>query len=225
MLQGKKVALRTIRPDELDVVYRLIANVNAKGPFWHLNFPSEQAFRREYAENGCWGETEGRMLILRNEAAGVWEATFDRSAILPSTRPFEGIVPEIPDYCGDPLPGDPVRPLSDYIGELLYFKGLDYQDGVEIGYEIFDASHYGKGYMTEALSLFCAWMFAVRPINRVQVNLMKGNTGSRRVAEKCGFVHEGTMRAATFHRGKYHDLELFSLLREDARSLESLLQE
>ena len=46
MLQGKKVALRTIRPDELDVVYRLIANVNAKGPFWHLDFPSEQAFRR-----------------------------------------------------------------------------------------------------------------------------------------------------------------------------------
>ena len=165
------------------------------------------------------------MLILRNQAADALDTTLEQTAIPPSTQPLDGIDPEMPDFCVDSLPGDPERPVSDYIGELLYFKGLDYQDGVEIGYEIFDPSHYGKGYMTEALSLFCAWMFAVRPINRVQVNLMKGNAGSRRVAEKCGFVYEGTMRAATFHRGKYHDLELFSLLREDAKSLESLLQE
>jgi len=206
MLQGKSITLRTIRPDELDVVYRLIADVNAKGPYWHLDFPSEQAFRREYAENGCWGEREGRMLILRNQ------------------QPFNHIPePFFLDEGEEAPPSASIRPLSDYVGELLYFKGLDYQSGVEIGYEIFDASHYGKGYMTEALSLFCAWLFAVRPINRVQVNLMKGNTGSRRVAEKCGFVEEGTMRAATFHRGAYHDLVLFSLLREEARPLDRLL--
>lgn len=189
MLQGKTVTLRTIRHDELDAVYRHIGNVNAKGPWWHLNLPSWHAFRQEYKENGCWGDKEGRMLIMAHPAV-----------------PTSGKIPS-----------------DDYIGELLYFKGLDYQSGVEIGYEIFDPVHYGKGYMTEALSLFCAYLFAVRPINRVQVNLMKGNGGSRRVAEKCGFTHEGTMRAATFHRGTHHDLELFSLLRDESPSLESLL--
>ena len=188
MLRGKRVTLRTIRPDELDIVYRHISDINAKGPWWHLDLPSEQAFRREYAENGCWGEREGRMLILPNDA--------DDSPFATQFAP---------------------------VGELIYFRGLDYQAGVEIGYEIFQTKDYGKGYMTEALQLFGAWLFAVRPFNRVQVNLMTENTGSRRVAEKCGFRHEGTMRAATFHRGTYHDLDLFSLLREESPPLESLL--
>ena len=189
MLQGKKITLRTIRHDELDAVYHHIANVNAKGPWWHLDIPSEPVFHRDCLENGCWGEQEGRMLILAHPAGQ------------PGFTPASG----------------------DYIGELLYFKGFDYQSGFEVGYEIFDAVHYGKGYMTEALSLFCAYLFALRPINRIQVNLMKGNEGSRRVAEKCGFTYEGTMRAATFHRGVYHDLELFSLLREECPVLDDLL--
>lgn len=188
MLKGRRITLRTIRPDELDRVYRQISDINAKGPWWHLDLPSEQAFRREYADNGCWGEREGRMLIVPNEA--------DDSPFSPGFAP---------------------------IGELIYFRGLDYQAGVEIGYEIFQAAHYGKGYMSEALLLFCSWLFEVRPFNRVQVNLMRENSGSRRVAEKCGFIHEGTMRSATFHRGRYHDLELFSLLREECPRLDTLL--
>ncbi len=181
MLQGQKIALRTIRPEELNSVYQLISDVSRKGPYWHLDVPSEHAFRKDYAENGCWGTEEGRLLITRGT----------------------------PD-------GEP-------IGEVLAFKGLDYQSGPEIGYELFQESDYGHGYMPEALQLFCAWLFNVRPINRIQVNLMTENTGSRRVAEKCGFSFEGTMRAATFHRGRYHDLALFSLLREECASLDELI--
>jgi [ribosomal protein S5]-alanine N-acetyltransferase len=189
MLQGKRIMLRTIRHDELDAVYRHIADINAKGPWWHLDLPSEQSFHHDFMENGCWGEHEGRMLIMAHPGVS----------------------------------GSKTTEKGDHIGELLYFKGLDYQSGLEVGYEIFDAVHYGKGYMTEALSLFCAYLFSVRPINRIQVNLMKGNQGSRRVAEKCGFTYEGTMRAATFNRGAYHDLELFSLLRDECPDLEGLL--
>ena len=43
---------------------------------------------------------------------------------------------------------------GDYIGELLYFKGLDYQSGYEVGYEPFDSTFECKGYMSEALLLF-----------------------------------------------------------------------
>jgi len=79
--------------------------------------------------------------------------------------------------------------------------------------------------MTEALMLFCANMFAVWPINRIQVNVMSGNTASIRVVEKCGFTYEGTMRQATFHNGVYHDLNLYSILRDECPSLDSLLPE
>ncbi len=110
-----------------------------------------------------------------------------------------------------------------YFGELLFFNGFDYQAGFEVGYELFHPSFSGNGYMTEALMLFCGYMFASFPINRLQVNVMKENTGSRKVAEYCGFTYEGTMRKATFHNGRYHDLNLFSLLREECPLLDELL--
>lgn len=113
--------------------------------------------------------------------------------------------------------------LEEYIGEILYFKGLDYQSGYEVGYELFDSHFSGQGYMSEALLLFCAYMFSVRPINRIQVNTMEGNLASARVAEKCGFTYEGTMRKATFNQGEYHNLRLYSLLREECPTLDTLL--
>jgi len=78
--------------------------------------------------------------------------------------------------------------------------------------------------MSEALLLFCAYMFSIRPINRIQVNMMEGNIASERVAIKCGFTYEGTMRKATFNQGEYHNLKLYSLLREECPPLESLLR-
>lgn len=111
-----------------------------------------------------------------------------------------------------------------YLGEILFFKGLEYQSGFEVGYELFHPSFGGKGYMREALQLFCSYLFACFPINRLQVNVMKDNAASRRVAEHCGFTYEGTMRKATYHNGRYHDLDLFSILREEAPPLDSLLR-
>ena len=181
MNKGKKVLLRTIQKKELDIVYRLICDINHKGPYWHLVIPSEREFIREYENNGFWGRDEGRMLIMDHE--------------------------------------------ENYLGELLFFKGLDYQAGYEIGYELFHPSYGGKGYMSEALMLFCSYLFACYPINRLQVNVMKENFGSRKVAERCGFTYEGTMRKATFHNGSYHDLDLFSILREECPSLNSLIKQ
>lgn len=113
---------------------------------------------------------------------------------------------------------------EECVGELLYFKGLDYQSGYEVGYELFDSRHAGKGYMSESLLIFCAYMFSIRPINRIQVNMMEGNISSAKVAEKCGFTYEGTMRKATFNQGQYHNLKLYSLLREECPPLSALIK-
>ena len=81
------------------------------------------------------------------------------------------------------------------------------------------------GYMTEALQLFIAFLFASRPLPRLQLNVLKGNQASRIVAERCGFHYEGTLRQAVFHMGTHLDLEMFSMLRSEAPSLEALLKE
>jgi ribosomal-protein-alanine N-acetyltransferase len=181
MIAGKKVVLRTVRPEEVDYVHSLISDINRKGPFWHLTIQPLNIFRQEYAKSGFWGMDEGRMLVMSHD--------------------------------------------GDYLGEILYFKGLDYQSGYEVGYELFDVKFRGHGYMTEALSLFCSYMFAVRPINRIQVNIMSDNIPSIRVVEKCGFTYEGTMRSATFHNGRYHDLRLYSLLKEECAPFDMLMEQ
>lgn len=81
----------------------------------------------------------------------------------------------------------------------------------------------GKGYTTEALKIFTAYLFELKPIKRLEIQLSKDNIPSRKVAEKCGFVYEGLKRQSVFSRGKYEDSLLFSLLREECPSLNEVL--
>lgn len=87
--------------------------------------------------------------------------------------------------------------------------------GLEIGYQLFQASSRGKGIMTEVLRLFCGFLFSHRSVYRLQLTVHPDNVASRRVAEKVGFRKEGVLRGAFFHRGAHHDLEMYSLLRDE----------
>jgi RimJ/RimL family protein N-acetyltransferase len=51
-----------------------------------------------------------------------------------------------------------------------------------------------------------------------------GNAASRRVAEGCGYRHEGTMRKAAMLHGEWRDVDLFSLMREECPSLNKALE-
>jgi RimJ/RimL family protein N-acetyltransferase len=42
--------------------------------------------------------------------------------------------------------------------------------------------------MTEALRIFCAYLFAIKSIPRLELATVVGNASSSRVAESCGFV-------------------------------------
>lgn len=101
------------------------------------------------------------------------------------------------------------------LGEIFYSKCLSYQTGYEIGYQLFQPLARGRGIMSEALRLFTNYLFQVLPIPRLQITVIKGNTPSRRVAEKCGYRYCGLLRHAVFHNGCYQDLELFDLVRAD----------
>lgn len=105
------------------------------------------------------------------------------------------------------------------VGEIIYFCNADYRAGYEVGYQIFRREDRGKGYMTESLALFSAFLFESKPIPRLQLTVVAGNDSSRRVAEKCGYRYEGTLRKAAFLAGKYVDLELLALIREECLPL------
>lgn len=101
------------------------------------------------------------------------------------------------------------------VGQIVYFKTVQYMDELEIGYIMYDSSTRSRGGMTEALKLLTRYLFDTKPVNRIRLCIVTENGPSRRVAEKGGYTHEGTQRGCFFNRGKHHDMELYSFIRSD----------
>lgn len=102
------------------------------------------------------------------------------------------------------------------VGEIEFFPVAAYLRGYEISYRLFDEAHRGRGYTTEALKLLVGYLFGRKTVNRLQLNIHPDNAASKRVAENCGFALEGVMREVWFHGGRFHDLEVWSILRDEA---------
>ena len=105
---------------------------------------------------------------------------------------------------------------DDVVGEIEYFPITHYLQGYELSYQLFSASHAGKGYASDAVRVLTRYLFGRKRVNRVQLNIHPDNAASRRVATKCGFTFEGVMRGCWFHQGEFQDLEVWSLLRHEA---------
>src|SRR5262249_5109372 len=88
------------------------------------------------------------------------------------------------------------------IGEINFFKP-GYWNAYEIGYLIYEVNERGKGVITEATRLLVCYLFETKLVNRIQLCIHPNNKASRRVAEKCGFTHEATVRGVWFHLGKH----------------------
>lgn len=100
-------------------------------------------------------------------------------------------------------------------GQVSCFKPAVYFRALELAYIILRPQSRGQGYMTEAVRLFVNYLFDIHRINRIQLTTIVGNQGSRRVAEKCGFYSEGILRQAVFQKGRFVDIEMFALLRDE----------
>jgi RimJ/RimL family protein N-acetyltransferase len=101
------------------------------------------------------------------------------------------------------------------IGYIEFFKTVNYLDEYELGYLIFNPEHRGKGATTEAVNLLVRYLFESKRMNRLRLIIHPDNAASRRVADKCGFKHEGTARGAWFHNGKHQDVEVYAILRDE----------
>lgn len=111
-----------------------------------------------------------------------------------------------------------VDQADEILGEIMYFKTVQYLDELEIGYRLFGKGHWGKGVTTEALGLLTRYLFETNNVNRIRLCIDTENKGSRKVAEKNGYKHEGTQRGAFYHRGHHHDMELYAILKDEALS-------
>ena len=83
-----------------------------------------------------------------------------------------------------------------------------------IGYDL-QTEHWNKGYITEALKSVINFGFSQLEINRIEAEVMQGNTISERVLEKLNFKNEGVLREWMFWNEKHFDMTMFSLLKVD----------
>ncbi|HYR86706.1 MAG TPA: GNAT family protein [Terriglobia bacterium] len=103
-------------------------------------------------------------------------------------------------------------------GRLVGVIGQHYVDSVnlktELGYWL-DAGHQGRGIMTRATARLTDYAFNEQDCNRVHLHCALGNTRSRAVAERLGFLQEGILREAEWLYDHYVDLVLYSMLKRD----------
>ena len=84
----------------------------------------------------------------------------------------------------------------------------------EVSYAL-NRLYWRKGYISEAIKQVIQYGFEVLNLNRISAVCLPENKGSQRVLEKAGMILEGVMRQHTFVHGKFDDLNLYSLLREE----------
>jgi RimJ/RimL family protein N-acetyltransferase len=76
----------------------------------------------------------------------------------------------------------------------------------------------GRGVATRALTLLADWALTDLGLHRLELDHAVGHDSSCRIAERCGFRHEGTLRGAMWEAGRhdaYRDMHLHARLAAD----------
>jgi ribosomal-protein-alanine N-acetyltransferase len=72
-----------------------------------------------------------------------------------------------------------------------------------------------RGIASQALQLVLDWAFGELALERMELTALPANAAVPRIAEKFGYVFEGTMRQRNFERGRRVDLLLWGLLSDE----------
>ena len=72
----------------------------------------------------------------------------------------------------------------------------------------------GRGYGSLAQRLVAAYLFATTSVNRIEAGTDVDNLVEQRSLEKAGFIREGVLRGAQYRAGAWHDLVIYSVVRD-----------
>jgi RimJ/RimL family protein N-acetyltransferase len=104
-------------------------------------------------------------------------------------------------------------------GKLVGDCGLRFIDWKSRKAEFFitigEKQSWGKGLGSDALRIVIRLAFDKMNLNRLWLTVLVDNPRAVRCYEKCGFLREGLLRQESYVDGKYRDVLLMALLRED----------
>lgn len=102
------------------------------------------------------------------------------------------------------------------IGTIGFMWMQQENRSAEVGYSL-SRAYWNRGIMTEALQAVLKFGFDSLSLNRIEAQHESDNPASGRVMEKAGMRHEGRLRQRVYNKGRYADVELYAILRDDLR--------
>ncbi|MNO42316.1 putative ribosomal N-acetyltransferase YdaF [compost metagenome] len=108
--------------------------------------------------------------------------------------------------------------IEDLHGENVggvNLNSIDEKNGTfSIGVQV-DKDHRGKGYGTRAITILLKYAFYERRLHKFNECALEGNEGSIAMLKKVGCVQEGVRRKVIYTNGRYYDLILFGLTKDE----------
>lgn len=91
----------------------------------------------------------------------------------------------------------------------------------EVGIIIGEKLYWNQGWGTKAMRLLVKHGFETLNLHRLYLHVFGDNQRAIRSYEKAGFVHEGTLRDDMYKHGRYIDVLVMSILRDEWKESES----
>ncbi|WP_336883143.1 GNAT family protein [Priestia koreensis] len=110
--------------------------------------------------------------------------------------------------------GITLKDIGKVIGSCGFLNHVPKHHRADIGYEL-HSSYWGMGIAAEAIQAILHHGFHHLQLERVQALIEPDNISSINLIEKQRFVKEGLLRHYEYGAGKFDDLYMYSLLKEE----------
>jgi RimJ/RimL family protein N-acetyltransferase len=173
---------------------------------------------------------EGRSVRLRPPERADLEGIFawynDPEIVAPYDRfgvdTFDDFVRSVETAAGDPVSLAPrfvVETLAprEVVGVVGHYRPHPVLEFVDVWYVLGRPAARGRGFGREAVGLLVEHLWATETVERLGATCDVENVPSVRLLEGLGFRREGTLRAALFHHGAWHDVHVYGLTRAERR--------
>lgn len=105
---------------------------------------------------------------------------------------------------------------DDIIKGVVSLNSIDFlNQSAELNIMIGDEDNCGKGIGTFAVNEILKHAFKNMNLIRVYLAALEENSRARHLYEKVGFVQEGILRKSNFKNGRFVNMVMYSILREE----------
>ncbi|MEY9866547.1 ribosomal-protein-alanine N-acetyltransferase [Peribacillus sp. B2I2] len=114
--------------------------------------------------------------------------------------------------------GITLKDSGKVIGSCGFLNMVSKHHRAEIGYEL-SKDHWRKGIASEALEAVVMYGYRHFQLERIEALIEPANSPSQKLVEKQGFRREGLLRHYEYTCGKFDDLYMYSLIKEDLNGI------